>query len=65
MALSQEDFELDVEILKASLNHILSDIECPGSFLTSASFEPGINPGLEVFGAGPIGLPLSAEVAKK
>jgi 2OG-Fe(II) oxygenase superfamily len=51
--------------IKESLEQVFSEIKHFGSFLTSASFEGGINPGLEVSGAGLIGLPLSAEAAKK
>jgi hypothetical protein len=65
MALSQEDSKLSTKKIKANLEQILSNIECPGSFLTSGSFEFGIDPGLTVSGVSPIGLPLSAEAAKK
>ena len=51
--------------IKESLEQVFSDIKHSGSFLTSASLKGGINPGLEVSGAGPISLPLSAEAAKK
>ncbi|KAN0080621.1 hypothetical protein V8E54_003825 [Elaphomyces granulatus] len=56
---------MDKYEIKESLEQVFSDIKHPGSFLTSTSFKGGINPGLEVSGAGPISLPLSAEVAKK
>lgn len=50
--------------IKKSLESTLSDVKWSGSFLTSGSFGKAFNPGLEVFGAGLIGLPLSAAVAK-
>jgi hypothetical protein len=56
---------LNKKKIKQSLKQILSEIQCSGLFLTSGSFQNGINPGLEVSGAGPIGLPLSVEAAKK
>ena len=51
--------------IKMRLEDALSDVERSGSFLTSGSFELGINPGLELLGAGPIGLPLSPEMARR
>jgi 2OG-Fe(II) oxygenase superfamily len=51
--------------IKTRLEDALSDVERSGSFLTSGSFELGINPGLELLGAGPIGLPLSGEMARR
>jgi 2OG-Fe(II) oxygenase superfamily len=65
MALGQKNSRLGKNEIKASLEQTLSEIECSGSFLTSGSFQSGINPGLEVSGAGPISLPLLAETAKK
>lgn len=46
--------------MRKGLEDALSDVERSGSFLMSNSFQ--INPGLEVLGAGPIGLPLSTEM---
>ena len=62
---SEKDTQFSKKEIKESLEQILSEIQCSGSFLTSGSFKSGINPGLEVPSAGPIGLPLSVEAAKK
>ena len=50
--------------MRKRLEDALSDVERSGSFLMSNSFQIGINPGIDVLGAGPIGLPLSTEMAK-
>jgi hypothetical protein len=50
--------------MRKGLEDALSDVEHSGSFLMSNSFQIGVNPGIEVLGAGPIGLPLSTEMAK-
>ena len=62
---SRKNPQLGRDEIKTRLEDALSDVERSGSFLTSGSFEIGINPGLEVLGAGPIGLPLSTEMAKR
>jgi hypothetical protein len=61
----RKDPQLVRNEIKKRLKNALSDVERSGSFLTSDSFQIGINPGLEVSGAGPIGLPLSVEMAKR
>lgn len=50
--------------IKIDLEDILSNVDASGSFITSGSFENGINPGLEVPGVGTVRLPLSADDAK-
>lgn len=50
--------------IRYELEDIPADAETSGSFLTSGSFDNGVNPGLEVPGVGLIRLPLSADDAK-
>lgn len=62
---SQDEGPLDeTDGLIGTLDEILSDVHSSGSFLTTGSFDNGINPGLEVPGVGQIRLPLSADDAK-
>ena len=49
--------------IKKGLKHALSDVGS-GSFITSDSYHIGVNPGLEVLGVGPVGLPMSADIVK-
>jgi 2-oxoglutarate-Fe(II)-dependent oxygenase superfamily protein len=65
MAVDRKDIQLRRSEIKTTLDTTLSDVKWSGSVLTSGSFGKAFNPGLEVFGAGLIGLPLTAEVAKK
>jgi hypothetical protein len=50
--------------LKQDLSGFLKDVDTPGSFFTNNALNAAINPGLDVPGVGPVGLPVSPEVAK-
>jgi hypothetical protein len=52
------------ETIREQLSEALSQIDRPGSFCASGSV-PGVLPGLEVDGLGPIRLPLTASAAKE
>jgi hypothetical protein len=52
------------EELRKDLAGYLKDVETPGSFFTNNALNAAINPGLDVPGVGPVGLPVSPEVAQ-